>query len=149
MINPNLVQEALIQTMKGSDAIRSRFGEEIREDNWMGTNFSYPALRLSLDTMGPYDRINGPCRPRSSDIQFSALVYTEGPSSNEAGELAGIVANELMGKLIDYTSSDGKRIIPVGAIDIPAGGIMPPVPDNGERSWRAEVRFNAKIMEGV
>ncbi len=112
--------------------------EEIREDSWTGSNFRYPAYRISVVNIGPYNS-NGECRPFIFDVLFTVYCFAEDASSKSCAHLAGIAASNLMGKRL---SSD--KITPVTRIDIPANGIVMPIPEM-ERFWRSEVQFTTVV----
>lgn len=62
---------------------------EIRERQWQGEDFVFPAIRVSLDFM---PSING-CGP--DDADFMLEVFSEKPSSLEADTVAGVLSSLL------------------------------------------------------
>lgn len=117
-------------------------GQEIREDNWNGTDFDYPLTRLAINNFGPaIDLTNGPCQDLMSDISFSVYVYAQGQSSKECLQILGVVANSLLRKRIE--TSDVTTVVALG---ISQDGIIMPVPD-GERLWRGEVVCNMSLKD--
>ena len=137
MMTPEEIQAAIIQFMKNRPQLVSAVQNEIREDNWMGTDFVYPTYRVSVDTVGPLT--NGECRPFMFDVNFTVYCHAEGPSSKQASYLEGLVAQNLQGQQIRTS-----RIVPIIRINIPENGISLPVPE-GERLWRGDVRFNTQL----
>lgn len=61
-------------------------GTEIRERQWQGEDFIFPAIRVSLDFM---PSVNG-CGPDGAD--FLIEVFSEKPSSLEADTIAGALS---------------------------------------------------------
>lgn len=139
MINPQVLQAAVISLLKAQSTITAEVGTEIKEDQWEGTEFRYPCLRVSLLTLSPHS--NGECRPTIADVAMTVLCFVEGTSSRGAARLAGIVANAIFGKRLKTS-----EITPVTRINIPDNGVAMPVPE-GERLWRAEVQFTATVKE--
>ncbi len=137
MLTPQEVQAAILILMKSQAELVSAVQDEIREDNWMGTTFKYPAYRLAVNTLSP--QTNGECRPLIMEVAWAVYCFSESTSSQQSSYLAGLVAAAMMGKQIRTTT-----IVPVTRINIPDNGIMLPVPE-GERFWRAEVNFRAQI----
>lgn len=134
MISPVKIAEALITALKSTTALTSLVGSEIREDEWMGGDFVYPAVRVRLTSMGPPSNHNGECRPNVAKLQFSILCYTEGRSSKKCLELGAVVEGALKNKHIE--TSD---IAPMSRITIPEGGYVFPVAET-ENLWRCEVQ---------
>lgn len=140
MLTPDLVQSAIIQYLKNITPLPDRMKvEEIREDNWNGTEFGYPNYRVNLQPLGPYG--NGNCRLTMVQVAFSVYAYDEDTSSRKAAELTGWVANALFGHQLI-----GEGFVPVTRIDIPDGGVIPPAPE-GERLWRGEVMFTTVLQQ--
>lgn len=64
--------------------------EEIREVQWQGTIFSYPNIRVRVVENSP-DK-NG-CA--FTNARMGIMVFSEDDSSQEADQIAGIIANQL------------------------------------------------------
>ena len=137
MLTPEEIQAAILSLMKSQGELVSAVQLEIREDNWMGTTFVYPAYRVAVNTLSP--QTNGECRPLIFEVAWAVYCFSESTSSKQSAYLAGLVAAALMGKQLKSTT-----IVPVTRINIPDSGIMMPVPE-GERFWRAEVNFVEQI----
>lgn len=125
--------------MKNQPPIVSRVQDEIREDNWNGTAFKYPACRVAVEPFGPTDSINGQCHFSISDISFTVYVYTEGTSSKECAQIASVVFNALLQKKIETD-----EIATVVMISSTSSGLGTPVPES-ERAWRADLRFFTRL----
>ena len=89
---PLTFQEAWITDLKShSDILNSgtfpsgTFPEEIREQEWQGTQFIYPNIRVSLDFM---PSVNG-CGPDNADVYIE--VFAEDKSSKLASTIASYI----------------------------------------------------------
>lgn len=82
----NSVQALWITNMKSQTSLTSLLatGTQIKEDQWQGTTFSYPAVRFSIDFL---PGING-CLD-TAEIEIT--VYSEQKSSDEASTIAGVI----------------------------------------------------------
>ena len=98
MIRNDLIQAGIIAALKANtalvDFLTARASvDEIREAQWQGAIFTYPAVRVDLGTQVPNG--NGTCHPTMSDLAFSIFSFSELDSSQQADELAGLVDTAL------------------------------------------------------
>jgi hypothetical protein len=105
---------------------------EIKEDQWQGTTFVYPAVRVDLGTQLPI----GDCD--TADITFSILCFVEDASSLNADGLAGVVNNDLHKKAFTKNSV---------RFSIYSQGLIPAIRMD-ERTWRSEATFHATVETG-
>jgi len=103
MIANDRVQAAIVAFLKADTALTAWLtarsaGSEIREAQWQGTIFSYPAVRVDLGTQLP-DGL-GTCYTSNGQIPFTVYSYSEHDSSQQADQLAHLVNNALFGKQI-------------------------------------------------
>jgi len=87
------IQEAIVTYTKGLSDITSLLedgADEIREDSWQGTDFSYPNIRVNIIDNIPLDETCNLCR-----ITVSFMVFSESYSSKESDTIAGVVHNTL------------------------------------------------------
>jgi hypothetical protein len=103
--------------------------DEIREDGWKGTEFTYPNIRIRMIRNEPI--ISRSCYQR---IEVSFLVFSEQSSSLEADKIAGIIGNELHEHPF---SASGL------AVSLSLRNLVPAI-WSGEHIWRSEV-----IMSGI
>jgi len=137
MIPNNDVQAALMTRLKASIAITSllKTSTDIKESQWQGTTFAYPAVRLSLGTQVPESGYS--CK--ASSLPFTVICKDENPSSHNADALAGAVSNTLHGKRwCDIIQG-------VRFTSIRVTGLRSATRED-ERTWRAEVDFQAMIV---
>lgn len=82
----NSVQALWITNMKSKIQLTSLLasGTQIKEEQWQGTIFEYPAVRFSIDFM---PGING-CL---DEAEIEITVYSAQKSSDEASTIAGVI----------------------------------------------------------
>ena len=84
----DLVQTALIARLKANASIITAVtADEVREDQWQGTDFVYPNIRVHIISNVP-DR-GADCNKATVDVSF--LVFTEDDTSRHADRIAGII----------------------------------------------------------
>jgi hypothetical protein len=137
MISNDVLQAALVARLKAQSTVTGLLNgaTEIREQQWQGRNFDYPAVRVNLRTQVPLI-------PRQqcewSRLSFSIYCLSEEKSSKEADELAGAV-NAALNRTAWTVSSDGFRFFFVRSSGLNSAIRM------SERVWRAEPNFLADI----
>jgi hypothetical protein len=87
MISNDDIQAGIIAYMKSKPAIVSLLSKagDIKESQWMGTDFTYPAIRVYVD----FSPTIPPCSPDDANIGIE--VYSEQKSSAEAQNIAGVI----------------------------------------------------------
>lgn len=145
MITNSEFQEALITRLRDNTraeiaalhaALAGGDASEVRENQFQGTEFSYPAIRVSVNYNNPTGE--GPCRDDVSRIYFSITAWSESTSSKEADDLLGLVGEALDEAIIDDTDFRTGNIS-LGSLNS-AIRIAP-------RLWRAEAPFRANIYQ--
>lgn len=106
MIANDRVQAGIIAKLKANAALiawltAKSADDEIRESQWQGTVFTYPAVRVDLGTQLPGG--NGPCYLINGEIPFTVYSYSEDDSSKQADVLAGLVNVALLGEQFSGT----------------------------------------------
>lgn len=69
--------------------------DEIRENEWQGTEFVYPNIRVRMIRNIP-DGDTADCN--GSQVEVGIMVFTQDYSSLEADKIAGIISSSLHGK---------------------------------------------------
>jgi len=147
MIINSQIQEALIRRLKdntqyGIPALHLALGideeEKIRENQFQGTQFVYPAIRVNLTYLNPTE--NTPCRDDIFRSYFSIVSFSEGTSSLEADTIAGLVAEALDEEMLNETT------FRTGNISL---GSVNAAIKIGPRLWRAETFFRISIYQKV
>ena len=129
MLDNNTVQAAWIDYLQGNAAVlalSSNFPVEIREQNYQGEKFVYPAIRVMCEITG------GEC----IDDCFTIIsCFSEQKSSKEAQNIAGTIAPGVHNKSF---TQNGLRFSSIKAKTLRA------VQENGV--WKADVQINAKVV---
>jgi len=143
MIANQQIQEALVTRLK--DGTRPEIAalhavlaadDEIRENQFQGTQFAYPAIRVSFAYLNPTE--NTPCRDDIFRSYFSIIAFSEDTSSLEANTIAGLVAEALDEEMLNETA------FRTGNISL---GSVNDAIRIGPRLWRAEVFFRTSIYQ--
>jgi hypothetical protein len=97
------IQSALVAYLKTKTAITNLLvtidvpvgSVEIREDQWQGTEFDYPNIRVRMVSNVPLGN-NYECA--ESTFTVSIMAFSQDYSSWEADKIAGIISTSLNGK---------------------------------------------------
>jgi hypothetical protein len=143
VITNNQIQEVVVARLRDNTrpeiiALHAALAtdEEIRENQFQGAEFAYPAIRVALTYLNPTENI--PCRDDVFRSYFSIISYSEDASSLEADTIAGLVAEALDEAVIDEpTFRTGN--ISLGSVNAAIR--------IGPRLWRAETFFRASIYQ--
>ena len=104
MLRNDEIQAALVAYLKSLTAVTSQLvtidgiaigATEIREDQWQGTEFEYPNIRVRMISDIPYgdsDQCN------ASSFTASVMVFSQDYSSQQADRISGIISTSLHGK---------------------------------------------------
>lgn len=133
MLSNNEIQAAIIAKLKGNATIVAELASsaEIKEDQYQGTEFNYPGVRVKLNSNEP---LNQDANCPHTRIGLSIQVFTEDDSSLEADRIAGIIHKEL--HAYQYT-------INAIAISLHTTNLVPAIRSD-IRTWRAEI-----LMSGI
>jgi hypothetical protein len=141
MIAPNDVKAAIIAKLKANtalmaamEAIKTGASAEVREHQWAGRTFIYPAIRIDLL---PQAEVGNP--PCYSSQPFNAYIYTEDDSSFHCGSLLALVDTALIRRSISASSFHTGIIESVSSI--------PPARQT-ERVWRATGQYTTMLYGG-
>jgi hypothetical protein len=139
MISPELVQAGIITKLKADTALIAWLTtysaqNEVRENQWQGRQFVYPAVRVDILTQT--EPGNPPCY---SQALFNVFAFAEGDSSKNCGVLAGLVDSALIRKKFTGTGFDSGLVTSLGTV--------PPI-RTGERVWQALGQYQANLFGG-
>lgn len=124
------IQETIVAKLKASSAVIAEVpAVEIREDQWQGTEFTYPNIRVKMISNKPE---NVTCD--RADVTLSIQVHSEDASSYPADRIAGIIANVLHRSPF---SSSGLTF------SLRITNLVPAIRSD-TRTWRSEV-----VMAGI
>lgn len=139
MIRPDLVQSAAIAYLKTIPEIIAELssditlGVEIREDQWQGRDFIYPAIRLMNISLKPSSSTN--CG--LYEIQMNWIVFAEEPSSWRSDKIAGIISSVLHNK----QWSNSNLLFYLRTLDIT------PAIRKDERTWQSVVQMIGTVSQ--
>ena len=142
MIGNDAIQAAIIAKLKANTALVAWLtalsaGDEIRETQWQGTVFAYPAVRASVGNQLP-DAGMGTCYLSSGEFTFTVYSYSESDSSMQADQLAKLVNDALIGARLSGTG--------FATMSIKCEG-MPHATRQAERVWSAANVYRANLYE--
>ena len=134
MIDNSIIQADLIAWLKARATLTALLAtnKEVREDQYQGTRFDYPAVRLSLTQQ---IAILNAEQCDLARLNFSIRSYAEGGSSRVADQIAGEV-NRLLHRYNFHGSGWYSWFRSAGL----AGATR-----TGEKLWRAEAFFTGVI----
>jgi hypothetical protein len=91
---PETFQSAWISSLKSKTAITSLLANarEIREIEWQGTDFDFPAVRVGIDFMPSIER----CGPDDAEVIIE--VFSDEKSSKKATQIASLIYTTYHGK---------------------------------------------------
>lgn len=128
----DVIQAAMIAWLKTKPLITAEVvsPEEIKEDQWGGSVYSYPGIRVRLISNIPTGHQGCP-----QTCTIGVQVYTEDASSLNADRIAGIIAKEI------HDNSFIQNSIQLG---IQVTNLVPAYHRDAQ-TWMAEVLLSANI----
>lgn len=133
MLRNDEIQAAWVAYLKDNATILAELDDtdEIREDGWKGTNFTYPNIRVRLIDNIP--EAGRDCNLHS--VTISTMVFSEEASSQQADRIAGIIMDELHDKqFVSNNISFGVR-----------GSSLAPAIWSDEQTWRSEAIMSMRV----
>jgi len=133
MIGNNEIQAALLAYLKTLTSVTAYVHAiEIREDQYQGTEFTYPNIRIRMIDNSPLTDSN--CITQKFSV--SIMVFGESSSSKETDKIAGIISTELHRKhFTSNTLTFATRVT----------NIMPSIRSD-IRTWRSEVLVSGIVV---
>jgi hypothetical protein len=133
------IQSALVAYLKTVPAVTNLLmtvdnptgTSEIREDQWQGTEFDYPNIRVRMISNVPLGN-NYECAKSTFTVSF--MAFSQDYSSWEADKIAGIISTSLIGKSFTQGSI---------SIYLRTTNLIPAVRSD-THTWRAEC-----LMQGT
>lgn len=142
VISNDIIQGALVAHLKTITALTTKLSDygsdstEIRENQWKGADFLYPAIRVQIRNNNP---IQGYCA--ASDINISIIIFTEDQSSAHCNELSGIIGAYLKDRQFGSTFQGSAYHFSMGRMN------LVPAMDVGSLLWRAEVVISGSVSQ--
>lgn len=137
MIAPDTVQAAIITLLKADAALVASLtaAARIKEADWRGTTFEYPACRVDVADMRPTG--NGSCTEQRLGVTGSIIIYSKQESSLEAAKLLGLVENAIQQKHLSGAGMGSQIMRPIQTI----------LPYRDNDIWRGDVVFATTVFE--
>lgn len=118
MISAELIQKAVIAKLKANAALVAALpsADNIKEAQWQGTDFTYPAVRVDGNPQEPIG--NGVDHLKLSTVSWAVKVYSEKDSSFEAGNIMGLVLQALFNtQILNATDNNNLPYFSIIRID--------------------------------
>jgi hypothetical protein len=131
MIDNALIQKAVVARLKANGALTAKLtsASEIKEAQYQGRSFAYPAVRVAILLQVPlmdWEQCN------LSRVTFSVFTLSEQDSSKEADQISFLVNSVLHKKA---WSESGFKFLLVKSMGLGSAIRM------SERIWRSEAAF--------
>jgi len=147
MLNGSDVQSAVITVLKADTDLVAVVGDEIREDEWPGTDWAYPCVRVALNLLTPNS--TGNCHLKNWTVTFSTLVLTQPTSSGGVYNFSSDQCNQIMNlctaALFGEKVESSGNFVAETAVNIT--GQNSPVPEPPPGGWRGEVLCEMRLKE--
>jgi hypothetical protein len=142
MISNDVLKADLVAALKGhatlTDLLVRQDGEggaeNVKESQYAGTVFTYPAVRVRINRQ-IFIPERGPCD--HARLSFSIRVLTEGASSQECDQIAGVVNNFLHGNP-RFLQGNG------WSTNLRSSGLEAAI-RTGEKAWMAVANFEGTV----
>ena len=137
MISDEVIQAALIAKLKtftNVTVLLTDGATDIKELQWQGDDFHYPAVRLDLEDNSIYFDEQEKCTLQ--EVTFSVYIYSQERSSKQCSQIKGLVMNNLIGK---SWSGTGVKFVKIRLND------NSPAIREDERTWRASAQFKSRV----
>jgi len=139
MLSDESIQADLITQLKSITTVTSLLPEGssgIKEYQWQGDTFQYPAVRLDLEDTGYEFDEQEKCRLYFAE--FSIYIFSEERSSKQCSQVKGLLENHLTGR--GWTGANAKY----SRIRLVTGGNVPAVRQD-ERTWRSQLQYRTRL----
>lgn len=133
----DLIQSAIVAYLKSQATVLAELKDtnEIREDQWQGSTFTYPNIRVRLISNIPLEN-----NCDGSTVVMSILAFSEESSSHEADKIAGIINMALCG-----SNEKGKSFVYQSIRFSTFPNNLIPAIRQDKNTWRSEVLIRATV----
>ena len=133
----DLIQSAIVAYLKSQTTVLAELKDtdEIREDQWQGSTFTYPNIRVRLISNIPLEN-----NCDGSTVVMSILTFSEEASSHEADRIAGIINTALCG-----SEEKGKSFVYQSIRFSTFPNNLIPAIRQDKNTWRSEVLIRATV----
>lgn len=142
MVAIDLIQKAIITALKANSALITALGSssQIKEMQYQGTEFSYPAVRVSILPQTPIG--NGTDHTKLSNVTWTIRIYSEQKSSQEVSNIQGLVLDALFDTQISGTNAGGVPSFRMIKLDVIRTGQATRLTEN---LWTSELYFESQV----
>lgn len=128
------IQQTLVTYLKAQGTLVSYLANsgQVKEDQWQGTSFTYPAVRVAITSQTPQ---NGSLDCSLSNLIFSIWVFTEDASSKNCDKICGEV-NKLLHR---------KQVQGVVNLFSISSTSLDSATRQDERTWVSQAQFRAML----
>jgi hypothetical protein len=141
MISTASVQTAIVSDLKADVDLVAALGgsdAEIREEQWMGTDYDYACVRVHITRLAPVG-LPGSCEDTAFDCDFNVGYRAINPSSKPAADGLALVVSALVGQKLSGTAFVARSAVKLAD----AAG---PIPE-AENAWMGRAFFNCRLQE--
>jgi len=142
MISTASVQAAIITLLKANAALVGALypegADEIREEQWMGTDYDYPNVRVHITRLSPLGD-PGSCEDTAFVCDFSAAFRKVNPSSKPSADGLALVVAALVGEKLSGTGFVARSAVKLA-------DTVGPIPE-AENAWMGRAFFNCRLQE--
>ena len=141
MISTASVQAAIITILKADAALVAALNgssAEIREEQWMGTDYDYPCVRVHITRLAPIGE-PGSCEDTAFDCDFNAAFREVDPSSTSTADGMALIIAALVGEKLSGTGFVGRSAVKLA--DVPG-----PIAE-AENTWMSRAFFHCRLQE--
>lgn len=132
-IRDDEAQAAIIAYLKTKTALTSLLAdttEEVREQEWQGTDFSYPNVRVRIISNIPASKT---CY---QTVEISCIAFSESPSSLEAQKISGTIG-EILHDRSFFSTNIGFHLVVTNQLRALR---------TDERTWRSEILLRGTMF---
>lgn len=133
----DLIKSAIVAYLKSQATVLAELKDtdEIREEQWQGSTFTYPNIRVRLISNIPLEN-----NCDGSTVVMSILAFSEEASSHEADRIAGIINTALCG-----SEEKGKSFVYQSIRFSTFPNNLIPAIRSDKNTWRSEVLIRATV----
>lgn len=143
MISEDLIQKAILTKLKADATLITLIGSanNIKESQWQGTTFSYPAIRVGSIRQSPVGN-TGNSRTRLSNILFAVESFSEDASSKEVKQINNRVYTVLFDTEIYGLNDSNVHTFNILKIDLISSGESMRLQDD---LWYQQSNFTSEV----
>ena len=137
MLSDQFIQADLIAKLKTISTVTAFLADGasgIKEAQWQGDTFTYPAVRLDLEETNYFYDEQEKCGLH--EVDFSLYIYSQERSSKQGSTIKGLLENYLTGLGFNGTYGKYSRLRLVDNVSAFR---------EDERTWRSQLRYLTRL----